>query len=672
MYQQANLLGQESSPYLRQHAHNPVHWRPWGTLALQEARETGKPILLSVGYAACHWCHVMAHECFEDQQVADLMNAHYVNIKVDREERPDIDQIYMAALGAMGEQGGWPLTMFLTQDAKPFWGGTYFPKNSRYGRPGFIDVLQSIDRVWREDHSRVVQNVDALTDHVSARLDAKATAIPLDKELFDQFAVNIAGMIDMKKGGLTGAPKFPNAPFMDTLWLSWLRSGNIQHRDAFLKSLRMILQGGIYDHLGGGLSRYSVDDDWLVPHFEKMLYDNAQFIRHATYAYAETKDELFRIRIEETVDWLRREMLANGGRFASSLDADSEGEEGRFYVWSASEISDAAEFQAFRTTYDVTPEGNWEGKTILNRLKSPDAIDADTETDLLKVRQILFAQREKRIHPNRDDKSLTDWNGLMIRALAEASRVFERADWLELAINSYRSISESMVDGRLPHSVLGQSQLFPGLSSDYAALINAAVSLYEATQDKTFLSDASRWLEALDRWHMTADGNYALSAADSTDVIIRVRGDQDEAIPSATGQILEAIIRLATTTADYALQQRAEKLAENAIGRVLEQRYGQAGVLNSASLLLEPMKLVLVTTDKEHPLIRIANSHPDPRRTDIWIKFEENTKIELVPGAGEFTIKKPAAYLCRGFVCLAPVETAEALAELLKPKPSEH
>ena len=291
----------------------------------------------------------------------------------------------------------------------------------------------------------------------------------------------------------------------------------------------MMLQGGIYDHLGGGLSRYSVDDRWLVPHFEKMLYDNAQFIRHATYAYAETKDELFRLRIEETVDWLEREMLANDQRFASSLDADSEGEEGRFYVWSADEIPTTPDFDIFRTVYDVRPEGNWEGKTILNRLTSPGSSDADTEAHLAKARQILFKRREGRVHPHRDDKSLTDWNGLMIRALAEAARLFQRKDWLDLALGAYRSISESMVDGRLPHSVLEQSRLFPGLSSDYASMINAAISLYEVTQDKAFLDDAALWLQSLDRWHLTEDGNHALSAIDSADVIIRPPNDPSEA-----------------------------------------------------------------------------------------------------------------------------------------------
>lgn len=665
MFKAANLLAQESSPYLRQHADNPVHWRPWGKAAMEEAHATGKPILLSVGYAACHWCHVMAHECFEDAEVAALMNELYVNIKVDREERPDIDQIYMAALGAMGEQGGWPLTMFLTPEAKPFWGGTYFPKHSHYGRPGFLDVLRSIDGVWRNDRTRVDQNTEALTHHISARLDAKAASTTLDVALFDQFSSNIHGAMDLIKGGLSGAPKFPSATFMDTLWLSWLRNGETKHRDAFLISLKTMLQGGIYDHLGGGLSRYSVDEDWLAPHFEKMLYDNAQMIRHATYAFAQTGDQLFRIRIEETIAWLQREMLVEG-RFASSLDADSEGEEGRFYVWQDSDIPTTPEFEKFRQIYDVSEKGNWEGKTILNRLHSKDSLDEAMEEQLAQARDELFARRETRIRPGRDDKALIDWNGLMIRALAEAGRVFERNDWIELALNAYRSISESMVEGRLPHSVLGNSRLFPGLSSDYAAMINAGLSLYQATQDSKYIQDARHWLATLDRWHGTEDGNHALSASDSGDVIIRVRGDQDEAIPSATSQIIEAMTRLSVATSDEELRQRAEKIAENALGRVLEQRYGQAGILNSASLLLEPMKLVLVTPDKDHALVRMAAQMPDPRRTDLWIAFNEDRKIELVPGGGEITIKKPAAYLCRGFVCLAPVEDEAELQALLR------
>lgn len=665
MSEAANLLGNQSSPYLRQHADNPVHWRPWGRAALDEAILTNKPILLSIGYAACHWCHVMAHECFEDNEVAALMNELYINIKVDREERPDIDQIYMAALGAMGEQGGWPLTMFLTPEGKPFWGGTYFPKHSHYGRPGFLDVLRSINGAWRNDRQRVDQNVVALTQHISARLNAQAEKTELDPALINQFASNIFGAMDPVKGGLTGSPKFPSAPFMDTIWLSWLRTGETTHRDMFLNSLQTMLQGGIYDHLGGGLSRYSVDDAWLVPHFEKMLYDNAQLIRHATYAFCHTNNHLFRQRIEEIVAWLQREMVVDS-RFASSLDADSEGEEGRFYVWQDGEIPATDEFQHFREVYDVTEKGNWEGKNILNRLQSIDLLDAPSEENLAKAREKLFEVREARIHPGRDDKALTDWNGLMIRALAEAGRAFGRSDWVNKAIGAYRSISESMVDGRLPHSVLGNSRLFPALSSDYAAMINAAISLQQATQNVDFINDAKHWQDMLDLWHQDQDGLYSLSANDSTDTIIRVRGDQDEAIPSATSQIIEALARLALTTDDEVLRHRTIHITENALGRVLQQRYGQAGILNSAGLFLDQIRLVIVTPDKDHFLMRVADRIADPRRIDLWIEHRENRKIELVAGGGEVTINKPAAFLCRGFVCLPPVETEAELKELLR------
>jgi uncharacterized protein len=665
MTEAANLLGDQSSPYLRQHAHNPVHWRPWGSAALEEATSANKPILLSIGYAACHWCHVMAHECFEDHEVAALMNELYINIKVDREERPDIDQIYMAALGAMGEQGGWPLTMFLTPEGKPFWGGTYFPKHSHYGRPGFLDVLRSINGVWRNDQQRVEQNVAALTQHIGARLNAQAEETELDPALINQFASNIFGAMDPIKGGLTGSPKFPSAPFMDTIWLSWLRTGETTHRDMFLKSLQTMLQGGIYDHLGGGISRYSVDDAWLVPHFEKMLYDNAQLIRHATYAYCQTNNPLFRQRIEEIVAWLQREMIVDS-RFASSLDADSEGEEGRFYVWQDAEIPATDEFQLFREVYDVSEEGNWEGKNILNRLRSTNLLDNSLEESLKKVREKLFNIREMRVPPGRDEKALTDWNGLMIRALAEAGRAFEKRDWVDIATDAYRSISESMVDGRLPHSVLGSSRLFPALSSDYAAMINAALSLHQATRNKDFINDAKHWKYMLDLWHKDRDGLYALSANDNTDTIIRVRGDQDEAVPSATSQIIEALARLALITGDEELRQHTIHITENALGRILQQRYGQAGILNSAGLILDQVKLVVVTPDKDHPLMRVADRIADPRRIDLWIKHGKDAKIELVPGGGEITINKPAAFLCRGFVCLPPVETEAELEELLR------
>src|SRR4051812_17026570 len=361
-----NRLGRETSPYLLQHKHNPVAWWAWGPDALSEAERSGKPILLSVGYAACHWCHVMAHESFEDPATAAVMNALFVNIKVDREERPDIDQIYMAALHHLGEQGGWPLTMFLTPQGEPVWGGTYFPKESRYGRPAFIDVLQEVARLFREDKHVIDNNRTALMARLAARARpaGKATLTPSD---LDAAARQLAGAIDPVNGGLRGAPKFPQAAMFEMLWRAGVRSGDARLLDLVELTLERICEGGIYDHLGGGFSRYSVDDKWLVPHFEKMLYDNAQLLELLALAWSHTGKDLFRQRAEETVGWLTREMTTTDGAFSASLDADSEGEEGKFYVWSQAEIEavlGAENAAFFAAHYDVTPEGNFEGHNI--------------------------------------------------------------------------------------------------------------------------------------------------------------------------------------------------------------------------------------------------------------------------------------------------------------------
>ena len=534
-----NLLADEASPYLRQHKDNPVHWRPWSPAALAEARELDRPILLSVGYAACHWCHVMAHESFEDQDVASVMNRLFINIKVDREERPDVDQIFMSALTATGEQGGWPLTMFLTPAGKPFWGGTYFPRTARYGRPGFIDVMETLNRAWLEKREEISKSADALTAHVATQLARQGAGEAAGQAMLPVLAERIGTMIDHERGGLRGAPKFPNAPFMRTLWQSWLSTGERDHRDAVLISLRSMLNGGIYDHLGGGLARYSTDADWLVPHFEKMLYDNAQLIQCAGWAYAETGEELFRVRIEETIAWLLREMRSQAGAFTSSLDADSEGEEGLFYTWDRSEIESILGMQTerFLSVYELAAPAGWEGKPILR--PRTDTIEADT-ADLAAMRARLLDARAARIRPGRDDKTLVDWNGLAIAALAGAGRQLERKDWISAAQAAFRSVTESVdADGRLPHAVLGSRRLYPAMSSDYAAMISAAIALYEATRETAYVEQASKLAALLDEWYGDEAGTgHYLTASDSADVPIRIRGDIDEAIPSATGMII--------------------------------------------------------------------------------------------------------------------------------------
>lgn len=663
-----NLLAHESSPYLRQHRDNPVHWRPWSRTALDEARALQRPILLSIGYAACHWCHVMAHESFEDQEVAAVMNRLFVNIKVDREERPDIDQIHMAALAAMGEQGGWPLTIFLTPDAKPFWGGTYFPREPRYGRPGFIQVLEAVSRTWAEKTESLARSADALAKHVTKRLAPDAGTTKLDARTLPALAQSVFEAIDQQNGGLRGAPKFPSVPFMSTLWLNWLRNGETAHRDALVHSLRGMLAGGIYDHVGGGLCRYATDNAWVVPHFEKMLYDNAQLIALASAAHAATGDALFRIRVEETIDWLSREMLLPDGGFASSLDADSEGEEGRFYLWTEDEIArilnrdQTAHFLSFYTL--AKPDG-WEGDPILHRLSSPNLGSGDENPDFLAMKKALLTARSRRTRPERDDKMLVDWNGLMIAALASAGRQFERPDWVALAARCFRFVAESECEGRLPHSILDDEQLRPCMASDYAAMINAAISLYEATGDHSYTEFAKSWLESLDRWHADGQGiGHYLTASDAADVPIRIRGDTDEAVPSATAQILEAMLRLSILTSDDALYNRAVLAAEAALGRVAQQNYGQAGIVVAAELVRQPGKLVLIDNNAGE-LISVANRFPDFSRIDLRLNIGGAGGSAILPGGTALDTSRPAAYLCVGQTCLPPVHSPDELRALL-------
>lgn len=664
-----NLLAEEASPYLQQHSGNPVHWRAWSPASLEEAKTLDRPILLSIGYAACHWCHVMAHESFENDGVAAVMNRLFVNIKVDREERPDIDQIYMAALSSMGEQGGWPLTMFLTPDGKPFWGGTYFPREARYGRPGFIQVMEAVDKAWREKRDSLHQSADGLTSHVEARLSGTHGKQSLDRGTLSDLAGRIDGMIDRDLGGLSGAPKFPNAPFMLTLWLSWLRDGNAAHRDDVLISLERMLCGGIYDHIGGGLSRYSTDAEWLVPHFEKMLYDNAELIRFCNWAFAASGNDLFRVRIEETVDWLLREMRVAGGAFAASLDADSDGEEGLFYTWSRQEIEAVLgdDSTLFFKHFTLSSPHGWEGKPVVHQTRAQQAQSVAERESLIPLKARLLGAREERVRPGLDAKTLTDWNGLMITALAEAGRSLGRSNWIEAAAKAFAHISGSSRDGRLPHSMLGARQLFPALSIDYAAMANAAIALFEASGDWSYIGQAKQFVAQLDHWHADATGTgYYLTASDSTDVPIRIRGDVDEAISSATSQIIAALVRLASLTGDLDLGEKAWKIAEHAAGRASHQAYGQAGIVNACELAIEPLKLVLIDDLANPKLVPVANRCPDPRRVDILVGIGSETNRPLLPGGVLPPTDRVGAWLCTGQVCLPVVTDAGELERLLR------
>jgi uncharacterized protein YyaL (SSP411 family) len=667
---QPNRLAHETSPYLLQHQFNPVDWWPWGPAALTEAKSSNKPILLSVGYAACHWCHVMAHESFEDEATARVMNELFVNIKVDREERPDIDQIYMSALHLLGERGGWPMTMFLTPDGEPFWGGTYFPNTSKFGRPGFTDVLRHVARIFREEPQNVEQNRAALMARLAETARPKGRVTIGIAEL-DRAAEQIGGAIDPMHGGLQGAPKFPQPMMLEFLWRAGQRTGQQRYFAAVELTLERICQGGIYDHLGGGFSRYAVDERWLVPHFEKMLYDNAQLLELLGLAYQRSGRELFRARARETVGWLVREMTIPQGAFSASLDADSEGEEGKFYVWSLADITDVLgqeDAAFFAAHYDVTPDGNFEGHNILNRLNDLPR-NMEDEPRLAPLRRKLLSTRAGRIRPGLDDKILADWNGLMIAALVNAGLIFEEPTWLQHAARAFLFIDGKMGRGdRLGHSWRDGRLLFPGLASDHAAMIRAALALHEATGEAAYLERAVAWQTGLDRHYADrASGGYFLTADDAEGLVVRPNSTADEATPNPNAVAAQNLVRLAFSTGQDAWRAQADKLFDGLLPIANENLFMHVTLLNALDLRLRAAEIVvvgkgpgaddLITAALETPFIgrivlRAASAQALPADHPV------QEKIKAAPD-------DVAAFVCVGESCSLPVTRREQLLQAL-------
>jgi len=665
-----NRLAQETSPYLLQHKHNPVDWWAWGPEALAAAKQDNKPILLSVGYAACHWCHVMAHESFEDDATARVMNDLFVNIKVDREERPDIDQIYMSALHHLGEHGGWPLTMFLTPDGEPIWGGTYFPKTSRYGKPAFVDVLREIARLFREEPQKIEQNRAALMRELAATARAGLGA-SIGVDGLNSAARQLGGIIDPVNGGTRGAPKFPQAALFELLWRAGLRTGEARYFAAVEISLDHICEGGIYDHLGGGFSRYSVDERWLVPHFEKMLYDNAQLLELLAIAYQRDGKALYRQRARETVAWLEREMTAGEGGFSASLDADSEGEEGKFYVWSYDDVIKqlgAEDGEYFAHYYDVTPAGNFEGHNILNRLKPLPRSEAD-DARLAALREKLFAEREKRMRPGLDDKVLADWNGLMIAALVNAGLVFDEPSWLVLASRAFDFVASAMTRGdRLGHSWREGKLKFPGLASDLAAMIRAALALHEATGQQKNLDQALSWQRALDRDYINADvGTYYLTAADAEGLVIRPAATTDEATPNHNAVAAQNLVRLAVLAGDDAWRDKADRLIGAIVPQVSENLYMHMALLNAIDLRLNAIEIV-VTGEGEgaDALLAVARRASPLNRVVLHAPSAAGLPQKHPARAKITAATAPQAFICVGETCSLPVTRADALAIAIK------
>ena len=660
-----NRLARETSPYLLQHKHNPVDWWPWGPDALAEAKRTNRPILLSVGYAACHWCHVMAHESFEDAATARVMNELFVNIKVDREERPDIDHIYMSALHHLGEHGGWPLTMFLTPAGEPVWGGTYFPKTSRYGRPSFVDVLHELSRIFREQPASIDNNSRALMAKLAetARPGDKVTIGPAE---LDSAAAAVARAFDPVNGGFRGAPKFPQCPMLEMLWRAGARRRDNRFYEVVELTLERMSDGGIYDHLGGGFSRYSVDEKWLVPHFEKMLYDNAQLIELLALAALRTGKPLYATRARETVAWLAREMTTPDGAFAASLDADSEGEEGKFYVWSLAEVEQVLgkpDGDLFAHHYDVTAGGNFEGHNILNRLHR-EPTDDDTETRLAAMRAALLAARARRVRPGLDDKVLADWNGLMIAGLVNAGLMLDAPEWIDIAKRAFAFIAAAMTRGdRLGHSWRDGKLLFPGLSSDFAAMIRAALALHEATGERSYLDRAVAWQNALDRHYAdAAGGGYFITADDAEGLVVRPKSTTDDALPNPHGLTAQNLVRLVAYTGDDAWRQKADALFDALLPTAAENLYSHLSLLNALDLRLRAAELVAVGRDVT-PYAAAALKLPFIDRMVLRARRESDLPPDHPARAAFANLPDTAILVCVGERCSLPVTQPDAIDE---------
>ncbi len=663
-----NDLAAETSPYLLQHKDNPVDWRVWNADTLALAKAADRPIVLSIGYAACHWCHVMARESFENPETAALMNELFVPIKVDREERPDLDAIYQNALSLLGQRGGWPLTMFLTPEGEPFWGGTYYPPESKYGRPAFRDILKRVAEVYHCQKDTVATNIGTLRDGLR-KLSEPAPETLLSPDTLDEIGRQIVELMDPVEGGIGQAPKFPQSPVLALLWRGYKRTGASKLRDAVLLTLDRMSQGGIYDHLGGGYARYATDNSWLVPHFEKMLYDNAQFVELLTWAWQETGNPLYAARVSETVAWMLREMRVDGGAFAAALDADSEHEEGKFYVWTAAELDAALgpEAPLFKSHYDVHRIGNWEGRTILNRSERPLLMDAHTETRLAVSRGKLLAVREQRVRPGRDHKVLADWNGLAISALCLAAGAFSRAEWLDAARDAFGFVTTRMTsaDGRLLHSWC-EGRTHPGMLDDYAAMSRAALALFQATGEESFLSRALAWVGLLDTHHRDRENSgYFLTPNDASDLIVRIRNAADHATPSGNGMMVEVLGTLFSLTgaADYC------ELAESQIaafaGEAVRNPISLAAFLSGTDFFLNVVEVTIVSGTGLDAMLRAVHERCVPNRI-LSVVAPARMLPAGHPAEGKGTIgDRATAYICVGQSCSTPITEPDALHKAL-------
>jgi uncharacterized protein len=667
-----NRLANETSPYLLQHADNPVDWYPWGAEALALAQAQEKPILLSIGYAACHWCHVMAHESFEDPQTAELMNAHFVNVKVDREERPDLDNIYMSAVQAMSGHGGWPMTVFLTPDGKPFYGGTYFPPTPRHGLPSFRQVLDGVAGAWQTRRAEVEASAANIAGHLGQMAVLTGQEGVLDQGLFKRALDGVFKRFDSADGGFGSAPKFPPSMTIEFLLRMHAARQDSMALHMAEHTLQKMAYGGMYDQLGGGFARYSTDDKWLVPHFEKMLYDNALLARVYLHAYQITGKPLYRRIVEETLDFVARDLRHPQGGFYSSYDADSEGEEGKFYVWTVAEVrqalGDAAE--PFMRFYDVTPGGNWEGRAILNVREEVAAELArpveELVAELAPARAKLLALRAQREWPGLDDKVLTAWNGLMLAAFAEAGRVLARPDYTTIAVENAQFLYTTLrrENGRLRRTWRSGSEAkYNAYLEDYAYLADGLLALYQTTFDERWFAWAQELADLmLAHFRDTEHGGFFDVSDDHEALLHRPKDVQDNATPSANAMAAQALLKLNLYTGHGAYWDTAEQAISSLYGALAQYPTGFAHWLCAAAFVLNAPREVAIVGDVGRPdteaLVNAALGAYRPFQ--IVAMGDGRSRIPLLANRprrdGQAT-----AYVCRQFACQNPVTTPEAL-----------
>jgi uncharacterized protein YyaL (SSP411 family) len=663
----SNRLANETSPYLLQHANNPVDWYPWGTEALERAAQEDKPILLSIGYAACHWCHVMAHESFENESIAQLMNEHFINIKVDREERPDIDAIYMQAVQAITGHGGWPMTMFLTPKGEPFYGGTYYPPEDRQGMPGFPRILRSVADSYR-NQPEAVRNTSAQIREIyaSAQLQARSEGA-LDAHALDMSYRTIAQKYDTRYGGFEGAPKFPPTMVLDFLLRYWRRTDTPYALEMASETFRKMAAGGIYDQVGGGFHRYTVDGRWLVPHFEKMLYDNALLVRFGANLWQATHDSDIKRVTEETVQWLKREMTSPEGGFYSSLDADSEGEEGKFYLWTERELDAVlgSEAPAFKTYYGTTGGGNFEGSNILyvrahaGSIAARDGITLEAfERKLTDAKAKLYLLRARRAWPGRDEKILGGWNGLMLRGLATAARAFEDEDMNRLAIRNAEFLYAQMVkNGRVMRSHMAGVTRINGFLEDQAAVALGFIAVYEMTFEPEWIRRASELAhKMIDLFWDDTVGAFFDTARDSEALITRPRDVTDNAMPSGSSLALDLLATLAELTHDADMRRRASFVVETLATPLIRYPSAFGHLLGVADMLTNGAVEVAISGERHDNSFRALEHEVATRYVPSLVLAggSESKSVALLEGR-EARNGKATAYVCRSYACEEPV-----------------